>query len=222
MCALGLAACGGSPPVAQTPPPTVSTAPAPAPEAVTALPATEATPDVTAQPTAVATARPTPSPPRSTPTAAAVPQPTVAITARPTPPIITVARVTAAPALTPVAETTPTPTPRPPGASVGRLTTTREIDGLQRPGDPVIDFKLGERIYISVEFIGVRAGTALGFRWSSPGGCQGAFEKEEEKSIRRGFFGFFIDDANCVGRYAVDITVDGESMETTGFNVERP
>jgi hypothetical protein len=232
MCALGLAACAGSSPVPQAPPPIVRAAPAPVPEGVPALSATEATPDPTPQPTAVAGARLTPAPPRSTPTAAAAPRPTVAITAQPAPPIITAARLTAAPALTPVAETTPTatpaaqptptPPPRPPGASVGRLATTREIDGLQRPGDPVTDFRLGERIYISVEFIGVRAGTALGIRWSSPGGCRGAFEKEQEKSIRRGFFGFFIDDANCLGRYAVDITVDGESLATTSFNVERP
>ena len=231
VCALGLVACGGSPPAVQTLAPTVSAAPTGAPDVLTVLPATEATPDTPPRPTVVASAHLTPAPPRSTPTAAAVPRLTVAITARPAPPIVTVALPTEAPVVTPLADPTPTvvtgaaptptPTPRPPGASVGRLATAREIDGLQRPSDSATDFKLGERIYISVEFIGARAGTALGIRWSSPGGCRGEFAKEQERSIRRGFFGFFIDDANCLGRYVVEITVDGASMATTSFSVER-
>ena len=127
---------------------------------------------------------------------------------------------TAAP--TPEPTEPPDPTPAPLRAEVGRVETALSVDGLQRPVDRASEFSFGERIYITVEFIGVRTGTVLGFKWQSPTGCSGDYELESPNPIRRGFFAFFIDEVNCPGPYDVDITVDGEDVASTRFTVLEP
>ena len=107
-------------------------------------------------------------------------------------------------------------------AVVGRVTTARNVDRLQRPEDESNSFSIGDRIYISVEFRDVRDGAVLGFRWQSLGGCGGEFQTDPRSSIRRGFFAFYIDNAKCPGVYDVDITVDGDVHAAVAFTVNNP
>jgi hypothetical protein len=107
-----------------------------------------------------------------------------------------------------------------PRAVVGRVTTARNVDRLQRPEAEVNSFVIGERIYISVEFRGVRDGAVLGFRWKALGGCGGEYQADPQSSIRRGFFAFYIDNVKCQGVYYVDITVDGNVQTTVAFTVK--
>lgn len=102
------------------------------------------------------------------------------------------------------------------------MATARSIDGLQRPAEIAEEFDYGERVYVSVEFIAVREGTVLGFRWECASGCDGSYETPPQQPIRRGFFAFYIDDAGCPGRYTVDITVDGETVAVTEFVIREP
>ena len=106
-----------------------------------------------------------------------------------------------------------------PRAVVGRITTTRGVDRLQRPEQEVTGFVIGERVYISVEFRDVRDGAVLGFRWRSPGGCNGEYETDPQSAIRRGFFAFYVNNATCQGVYDVDITVDRNVQGETTFTV---
>lgn len=116
---------------------------------------------------------------------------------------------------------TPSPTgSADPRAVVGRVTTARNVDRLQRPEAEVNSFVIGERIYISVEFRDVRDGAVLGFRWQSLGGCGGEYQADPQSSIRRGFFAFYIDNAKCPGVYDVDITVDGNVQTAVAFTVK--
>lgn len=106
-----------------------------------------------------------------------------------------------------------------PRAVVGRITTTRGVDRLQRPEQEVTSFVIGERVYISVEFRDVRDGAVLGFRWRSAGGCSGEYQTDPRPSIRRGFFAFYINNATCLGVYDVDITVDRNVQGEVTFTV---
>ncbi len=249
MAALMLAACGAAPPAqeAQTAPPAPQGTPtsasgaaesgrAAAPQA-TPAPTAQRTPTsaVVARPTAVrtATAQPT-SPPADTPAPQATqtatpepprtPPPDPTPTRPPTPPVtVTAATPTATPAATP-AETptsspTPTPSAPPPRAQVGRVATTRSVDGLQRPADETDTFNPGERVYVSVEFRDVREGAVLGFRWESTAGCAGDYETPPQPPIRRGWFAFHLDETNCAGPYVVEVTVDGERASEVRFRI---
>ena len=171
-------------------------------------------------------------PPANTPQAGPVaapppPAPTIEVT-RTSPPAPEPLDATPSPtpeataAPTPEPTEPPDPTPAPLRAEVGRVETALSVDGLQRPVDRASEFSFGERIYITVEFIGVRTGTVLGFKWQSPTGCSGDYEIESPNPIRRGFFAFFIDEVNCPGPYDVDITVDGEDVASTRFTVLEP
>ena len=104
-------------------------------------------------------------------------------------------------------------------AGVGRVATARGVDGLQRPVEETMIFSSRERVYIAVEFIGVEAGAELGFAWKADAGCSGSFTTDSQPAIRRGFFGFFIDRTECVGRYDVRILVDGIVIAKTNFSV---
>ena len=176
--------------------------PEPGPVVEPRSPAPAPTIEVTRTSPPAQTPSPTPEPPDTTPS----PSPTLEATAAPTP------------------ESTdpPDPTPAPLRAEVGRVETALSVDGLQRPVDRASEFPFGERIYITVEFVGVQTGALLGFKWQSPAGCSGDYELESPNPIRRGFFAFFIDAVNCPGPYDVDITVDGEDVASTRFTVLEP
>ncbi len=79
-------------------------------------------------------------------------------------------------------------------------------------------FGLDDRIFISVEFRDVREGARLGFRWSS-GSCGGEYETGPQQALRRGYFAFYVDETNCVGKHSVAITVDGAVAAETSFMV---
>ena len=104
-------------------------------------------------------------------------------------------------------------------AEVGRIVTTRRVDGLQRPIGRMTAFRPQERVYIAVEFINVEPGTRLGFAWAADAGCSGSYTSSPQPSIRRGFFGFFIDQTKCIGRYEVRILVDGVSRGRAEFSI---
>ncbi len=199
-----LLACGAAPadePSALAGPsvPPLPTASAPPAEAPTVL--------AEPRPTATAAASPRPAAPTPPPPPTAAPQtpaPTAASTASPD-------------------ERTPAPTPAPPPAElrakVGRVVTTRSVDGLQRPSEPADTFQAGERVYISVEFFDVLRDAVLGFRWDSNSSCTGSYETPPQSAARRGFYGFYVDNASCPGTYDVEITVDGATAATAAFTI---
>ena len=195
------------------------------------VPPTPTVVEVAVTPTAPSTPAPTPEPQqtpnRQTPTASpqnrtATPLPTVVVTP------------TAAPPSTPAPVATPAPTAPPPAvtrtpiaivppanarASVGRMATAEDVDGLQRPVDETSTFEPGQRVYISVEFINVRAGAELGFSWRADEGCAGSFTLAPQSAMRRGFIGFYIDETECLGRYVVQILVDGVAHAGITFSI---
>ena len=210
-----LAACGDSEavaePVAATPTPTVVE--------ITVAPTEPPTPAPTPEPQQ--TPRPQ-TPSTSLQNRSATPLPTVVVTP------------TAAPPSTPAPVATPAPTAPPPSvtgtpagivtpanarASVGRVATAEDVDGLQRPVDETSTFEPMRRVYISVEFINVRAGAELGFSWRADEGCRGSFTLAPQSAMRRGFIGFFIDETECLGRYVVQILVDGVAHAEIAFSI---
>ena len=210
-----LAACGDSEAVAEP----VTATPTPPVVEVTVAPTEPPTPAPTPEP------RQTPS--RQTPSTSlqnrsATPLPTLPITP------------TAAPPSTPAPVATPAPTAPPPSvtgtpiaivppanarASVGRVATAEDVDGLQRPVDETTTFAPAQRVYISVEFINVRAGAELGFSWLADEGCRGSYTLPSQPDMRRGFIGFFIDETECLGRYVVQILVDGVAHAEIAFSI---
>ena len=209
LAACGDADTGGGSPVAVTPSPsavvvTVAASPSPIPTVATEPPretTRRATPQTlqnrSATPLATVTVTPTAA---LTPSPAATPAPT-----EPPPPVTT----------------TPTAIVPPPGAraSVGRLATAENVDGLQRPLGETSTFEPMQLVYIAVEFIDVQTGAELGFSWQADGGCAGSYTLPPQSSMRRGFFGFFIDETECVGRYVVQILVDGVAHAEITFSV---
>ena len=241
-----ISACNGD--VAETPSVTVPTRAPPADERPAAIAeSTESTPTVsavaaaprpasTSVPMAPAAPARTPTPSSATPAATTAPDnppptappppspsPTAPPAASPSPsPDPTTPPATASPTATAgtVAPSSPTPTraPTPLRANIGRIATALSVDGLQRPQDVSETFGLDDRIYISVEFRDVREGARLGFRWSS-GSCGGEYETGPQQPLRRGYFAFYVDETNCVGKHSVAITVDGAVAAETSFMV---
>ncbi len=209
LAACGDADTGGGSPVAATPSPQITVV------------TTETTPDPILTPTAAPSPAPTrQATPQTLQNRSATPLATVTVT--PT------AALTPSPAATPTpteppppVTTTPTAIVRPPGAraSVGRLATAENVDGLQRPLGETNTFEPMQLVYIAVEFIDVQTGAELGFSWQADGGCAGSYTLPPQSSMRRGFFGFFIDETECVGRYVVQILVDGVAHAEITFSV---
>ena len=217
--ALLLAACGDAD-TGNVP----SVSPSPSPRTTVATTVTTPAPVLTptAAPSPVLTRQATPQTLQNrsaTPlaTAAASPALTPALT-----PVLTPSPVaTPAPTTPPPAVTTPTgiATPTDARASVGRVATAENVDGLQRPVGETSTFEPTQRVYIAVEFIDVQTGAELGFSWQADGGCAGSYTLPPQQSMRRGFFGFFIDETECIGRYVVEILVDGVAHAETTFAV---
>ena len=160
--------------------------------------------EAAATPTATAVSTPAPDPPASTPipTATATVTPTSTL-ASPTP----TSAPTETPAATPAVTATPTPTitnTRERG-SVGRIATARSIDTLQRPVDAADRFGSNERVYVSVEFKGVRSGAVLGVRWKRDGEEIYTFETGPQGAFSRGFFAFYFDPGGGAGAFEAEI-----------------
>ncbi|MCY4109829.1 MAG: hypothetical protein OXG11_12485 [Chloroflexi bacterium] len=178
-------------------------------------------------PTVAATSTPTSAPPATTPIPTATPTATPASTLpSPTPTATPSAALptptpTATPATTPAAIATPTPTitsERERG-SVGRIATARSVDTLQRPVDATDRFAPNERVYVSVEFKGVRSGAVLGVRWKRNGEEVFTFETGPQGAFSRGFFAFYFDPGGGAGSFEAEILVDGEVSGKIGFTV---
>ena len=210
-----LAACGDSEAVAE-----------PAPETPTPT-VVEVTVAPTAPPTPAPTPEPRQTPNRQTPSTSlqnrsATPLPTVPVTPTAAPPSTSSPVATPAPTAPPPSVTrTPTAIVPPPNAraAVGRVDTAEGVDGLQRPVGETSTFEPNQRVYIAVEFIDVRAGAELGFSWEADEGCRGSYSLPARSAMRRGFFGFFIDETECLGRYVVQILVDGVAHAETTFSI---
>ena len=210
-----LAACGDSEAVAEP----VATTPTPTVVEVTVAPTAPPTPAPTPEP------RQTPSrqaPSTSLQNRSATPLPTVPVTPTAAPPSTPAPVATAAPTKPPPSATgTPTAIVPPANAraSVGRVATAENVDGLQRPVDETTTFAPAQRVYITVEFINVRSGAELGFSWQADEGCVGSFTLAPQSAMRRGFIGFFIDETECLGRYVVQILVDGVAHAEIAFSI---
>lgn len=210
-----LAACGDSEVVAE---PATAT-PTPTVVGVTVSP--------TAPPTPAPTPEPRQTPNRQTPSASlqnrsATPLPTVPVTPTAAPPSTPAPTATPTPTgPTPSATRTPTAIVPPPNAraAVRRVATAENVDGLQRPVNETNTFEPMQRVYIAVEFINVRAGAELGFSWQADRGCAGSFTLGPKSAMRRGFIGFYIDETECLGRYVVQILVDGEAHAGITFSI---
>ena len=181
----------------------------------TSTPVITATPTLTVAPSAttpIPTATPTATP------ASTLPSPTPTSTPSENPPTPT---PTATPAVTPAATATPPPTitsERERG-SVGRIATARSVDTLQRPVDATDRFAPNERVYVSVEFKGVRSGAVLGVRWKRNGEEIFTFETGPQGAFSRGFFAFYFDPGGGAGSFEAEILVDGEVSGKIGFTV---
>lgn len=208
-----LSACGDSEAVAE---PVAAVTPTPTIVVVTVAPTQPPTPAPTPDP------RPTPTgPPSSTSLQNRSATPLPAVTASPAvaPPSTPSPIATPAPTASPSVPRTPIAIVPPAGAraSVGRVATAENVDGLQRPVNETTSFDPLQRVYIAVEFTNVRTGAELGFSWLADGGCAGRFSLPAKAPVRRGFFGFFIDETECNGRYVVQILVDGVAHAETTF-----
>ena len=199
--------------------PSVSPSPSPRTTVVTTVttPAPVLTP--TGEPSPVLTRQ---AIPQTLQTRSATPLATAAASPATAPPLTASPVATPAPtAPPPPITTTPTAIVPPPGAraSVGRVATAENVDGLQRPVGETSTFEPTQRVYIAVEFIDVQTGAELGFSWQADGGCAGSYTLPPRSALRRGFFGFFIDETECIGRYVVEILVDGVAHAETTFAV---
>lgn len=115
----------------------------------------------------------------------------------------------------------PTRTPNRDLGDVGRIIMTRAVDSRQRPTDPAAVFGEDERVYVSVEFQGVRKDAVLGVRWLRAGVESFVFELDPTDAFTRGFFAFFFDPGGpgSVGRYSVEALINGEIIATAEFEV---
>ena len=179
--------------------------------------------EAAATPSGTAAPPPATDPPASTPvstataTATVTPTSTLASpTSTPAPPQTT---PTETPAATPAATSTPTITNTRERGSVGRITTARGIDTLQRPVDPADRFGPNERVYVSAEFKGVRSGAVLGVTWKRDGEVVFTFETGPQSAFSRGFFAFYFDPGGGAGEFEAEILIDGEVSGRVSFTV---
>lgn len=214
--ALVVGACGD----AESPPgPVVAATPTPRIIVITVTPTPPLTPAPTPEPRQTPTGQ---TPATSLQNRSVTPLPTVRITPTAAPPTTPSPVATRAPtAPPPTATKTPTNIVPPPNAraAVGRVATAENVDGLQRPVNETTTFEPRQRVYITVEFINVEDGAELGFSWEADGGCTGRFTLAPQSAVRRGFFAFYIDETECLGRYAVQILVDGVAHAGITFSI---
>ena len=214
--ALLVGACGD----AEAPPgPVAAATPTPRIVVITVTPTPPPTPAPTPE---VRQAPPDQSPSPSLQNRSATPLPTERVTPTAAPPSTPAPVATPAPTAAPQpANRTPIAIVPPPNAraSVGRVATAEEVDGLQRPVNETTRFDPMQRVYISVEFVNVKTGAELGFSWQADEGCAGSFTLAPQTAVRRGFFAFFIDETECLGRYVVQILVDGAAHAEITFAI---
>ncbi len=115
----------------------------------------------------------------------------------------------------------PTPSPNRDLGYTERVTTTRAVDSRQRPTDSAAVFGEDERVYVSVEFLGVRSSAVLGVRWLRGSTESFVYEMEPTEAFSRGFFAFFFDPGGpgSAGPYGVEILINGEVVATASFEV---
>lgn len=115
----------------------------------------------------------------------------------------------------------PTPSPNRDLGYTDRVTMTRAVDSLQRPTDPAAVFGEDERVYVSVEFLGVRGSAVLGVRWLRGATESFVYEMEPTEAFSRGYFAFFFDPGGTgsAGPYGVEILINGEVVATASFEV---
>ncbi len=163
-----------------------------------------------------------PAPPTATPATASPP---TGDTAPTTPPLIATPppeAPDAPPTATPrPAKPKPTPSPNRDLGYTDRVTMTRAVDSRQRPTDPAVVFGEDERVYVSVEFLGVRSSAVLGVRWLRGSTESFVYEMEPTEAFSRGFFAFFFDPGGTgsAGPYGVEILINGEVVATASFEV---
>jgi len=100
-----------------------------------------------------------------------------------------------------------------------RAIPTRNLDSRQRPADPISVFGVGERVYVSVEFVGIRSGESVGVRWKKGGEVLFTYEQPVGRPFSRGYFGFYFDtpSSNPTGNYSAEVLIEGVVAQTVGF-----
>ena len=176
------------------------------------VPTTAPSPAASEQPAASPTATPATAPP---PTGDMAPTTTPLIA---TPPSDSPDAPTATPR---PAKPKPTPSPNRDLGYTDRVTMTRAVDSRQRPTDPAVVFGEDERVYVSVEFLGVRSSAVLGVRWLRGSTESFVYEMEPTEAFSRGFFAFFFDPGGpgSAGPYGVEVLINGEVVATASFGV---
>lgn len=127
------------------------------------------------------------------------------------------------PAPTPVAETAPEPTPAAVPFGVTSIDLGKAIGSDKKITEPTTTFGTKDTIYAAVSTDGASPGTTLKARWTY--GDAGQLVKEEETSIEPtgpATTEFHISKPSGwpVGKYKVEILVDGTSAGTKDFEVK--
>ena len=181
-------------------------------------------PTVTPQPTAAVPTQPVPTQtpiaaPTATPSVPAPPEVTVTPQPTPTQPIDEV------PVVPPPTQTaTPeAPTPTPTVAVRGRVgvaAVARSIDSQQRPRERATVFEDGERVYVSVEFIGIGSGSTIGIAWQRNDRPVFEYEQPIQSAFTRGYFAFYLDPGDATpGAYSAQILIDGQVQREVSFTI---
>tara|TARA_B100001123_G_scaffold439078_1_gene575166 strand:+ start:1350 stop:1973 length:624 start_codon:yes stop_codon:yes gene_type:complete len=100
-----------------------------------------------------------------------------------------------------------------------RAIPTSNLDSRQRPADPISVFGVGERVYVSVEFVGIRSGESVGVRWKKGDEVLFTYEQPVGLTFTRGYFGFYFDPptSNSIGSYSAEVLIEGVVAQTVGF-----
>lgn len=100
-----------------------------------------------------------------------------------------------------------------------RAIPTRDLDSRQRPTDPISVFSVGERVYVSVEFVGIRSGQSVGVRWKKEEEALFTYEQPVGRTFTRGYFGFYFDPppSNSAGSYSAEVLIEGVVVQAVGF-----
>ncbi len=81
-------------------------------------------------------------------------------------------------------------------------------------------FDSGERVYVSVEFIGIGPETTIGIGWSREGEPVFTFEQPVQSAFTRGYFAFYLDPGDATpGAYSAAVLIDGQVQRAVGFTI---
>ncbi len=126
----------------------------------------------------------------------------------------------------PAADATPTPdTTQQPAqnesAQVASVVLALGLDSQQAPVQPTLEFRPGERVNVSVEFVDVAPGSRLGVRWYAGDTLQGTFLTDPQPAYTQARFGFWfaLAPTSPEGPWRVEIVVGAATQTSVDFVV---